>query len=505
MANVTVLDATTNTAVRTAVSQQAHCEALIAPWSGGSVTARIYDGGTLLRTLTLATFTIDTTTSPRSVVCGAVTADTHAATGTPTKVVFRTGSTDIFQIDAGVGTGSIAFAGTVKALCAPDLDAVVFTSSPLLLPMGEFDSVTFVTTDANAPHGTSGQYLLCDLHASGGAGSPQGDQYTATCSDLLDDPDSAYDASFWLFRGTAVSGVNVTRLRLHDDYGTYPSTLRREMYHMGVMPTSGAALKLFHEARLDALMKWAEDNTPNCSTTQRYCVGGSMGAWGSMTFGVRHPNWFAAVYPDRPRVRYNNTSGAISLPEWTTAPVTYNPASGAPDVSARWGAGSMQDHMDLIAYVADTSKKIPWIGWNIGSADGFSVFSDHVALVAALRTARRGFAFAWNAGNHSTGSIPTQITASYPYGLFKLGEGYPLFENHSLDDDPSVDAVGQINCNLTFRNVSESAGAWSCEVTNISAGCTVDVSPISDIYTGDATPQTVTIPSANSWQTVSFP
>lgn len=504
MANVTILDAATNTNVRAAVSQQTHCEALIAPWSSGAVTARIYDGGTLLRTLTLAAFTIDTTANPRRVVCGAVTADTHAATGMPTKVVFRTGSTDIFQIDAGVGSGSIAFAGTVKALCAPDLDAVAFTASPLLLPMGTFDAVTFLGTDANLPHATSGQYLLFDLHASGGAGSPTGDQYEATCSDLLADI-GADTFQFWLFRGTAVSGVNVTRLRPLDDYGLYPSLNRREAYHMGFMPTSGAAVQLFHEARLEALADWAEDNTPNCSTTQRYCIGGSMGAWGTMTFGTRRPERFAALYADRPRVRYNNTSGAIAVPEWTTAAVTYNPTSGAPNISARWGSADIADHMDLIAYVADTSKKIPWIGWNIGSADGFSVFSDHVALAAAMQTARRGFCFCWNAGNHTTGSIPTEITASYPYGLFKLGEGYPLFENHSLDDDPAVDAVGQINGNLTFRNVTETASTWSCEVTSIAAACTVDVSPISDIYTGDATPQTITITAANAWQTVSFP
>jgi hypothetical protein len=223
-----------------------------------------------------------------------------------------------------------------------------------------------------------------------------------------------------------------------------------------------------------------------------------------MTYGLRRPHLFAAVYPDRPRVRNNNLDGSISLQEWTTSSITYTPSTTAPNVNTRYAARSAKDHMDLVAWVADTTKRIPWLGWNIGSDDGFSVFSDHIALVDALRTARRGFAFAWNDGNHTTGSIPTEITASYPYGLFKLGEGYPRFENHSLDDDPSVDAVGGINIGLTFRNVSESAGSWSCDVTSIVGACTVDVSPISDVFTGDDTPQTVTITAANSWQTVTF-
>lgn len=367
-----------------------------------------------------------------------------------------------------------------------------------------FSSVSFLGTDANAPHTTSGQYFVLDLHASGGSNTTTGTRYSATVSGLLADPsESAF--LFGTVRGTAVGGVNVTLLRPVDNYGTYPSAVRRESYWMGFMPTSGADLELMTEKRLDALLDWADDNVLNCSTTQRYCRGGSMGAWGTMTYGMRRPSRFAAVYPDRPRVRSNNTAGAITVPEWTTGAVTYNPASGAPNIATGYGTGSAKDHMDLVAYVADTNNQVPWLGWCIGSADGFSVFSDHVALVAALRTARRGFAFAWNNGNHTTGSIMSQITDSYPLGLFRLGQGYPLFENHSLDDDPSVDASGGINVGLSFRNVSESAGAWSCEVTSIVGACTVDVSPISTVYTGDTTPQTVNITAANSWVAVSFP
>lgn len=500
-----ILDSTTLAAVEAATSQQEQCEALITAWSGGNVTARLFNSAaTLLRTLTLEPFTIDSSTNPRKVVCGAVVADTHVSTGTPSKVVFRFGATDIFSMDAGVNSASISFPGTIKEFCSPDLDAVTFDASSLLLPMGEFDSVTYLGTDANAPHTTSDQYFVLELHASGGSTTTTGTRYSATCSDLLADP----DGSAFLFstaRGFAVSGVNVTLLRPVDNYGLYPSLLRKESYWMGFMPTSGADLELITEARLDALMDWAATNVPNCSTTQRYCRGGSMGAWGTMTYATRRPDLFAAIYPDRPRVRYNNSSNSLTVPEWTTVPVTYSPVTTAPDVNVRWDIDSIKNHMDLVAYVADTNNRIPWIGWVIGSTDGFSIFSDHIALVAAMRSAKRGFAFWWDAGGHAEGTRMTNITASYPLGLFKLGEGYPLFENHSLDDDPSVDATGGINIGLTFRNVSESASSWSCEVTNINAACTVDVSPISETYTGSLTPKSVTIPAANTWVAVNFP
>lgn len=229
-----------------------------------------------------------------------------------------------------------------------------------------------------------------------------------------------------------------------------------------------------------------------------------MGAWGTMTYGTRRPEKFAAIYPDRPRVRNNNTAGAINLPEWTTGNVTYNPSSSAPNVNQRWRAGSAKDHLDLVAYVADTTKRIPWIGWVIGSNDGFSVFSDHIALVAALRAARRGFAFYWDDGNHDAGTRMNNIQASYPYGLFELGKGYPLFENHSGDQVPGVDVSGGINIGLTFRNVVESAGSWSCEVTSILGARTVNVSPISQVFTASVSSQSVNIPAANTWVAVSF-
>lgn len=130
-----ILDSTTASAFAAAASQQAQCEALIAAWAGGNVTAKIYSNTTLRETLTLNPFTIDTVASPREVVCGSVIARTHVSAGSITKVVFSSSGTDIFAVDAGAGTGSIAFVGAIKELCAPNLNAVTFTSDPLLPTM----------------------------------------------------------------------------------------------------------------------------------------------------------------------------------------------------------------------------------------------------------------------------------------------------------------------------------------------------------------------------------
>lgn len=130
-----ILDATTLAAVTAATTQQAQCEALIAAWAGGNVTVRIYNAGTLLDTLTIAPFTINATT-PREVECGANVARTNTATGAPTRVVFRSGSTDIFEMTAGTSGAEINFAGAIKTSCSPKLAggsaAVAFTADPAL-------------------------------------------------------------------------------------------------------------------------------------------------------------------------------------------------------------------------------------------------------------------------------------------------------------------------------------------------------------------------------------
>jgi hypothetical protein len=60
-----------------------------------------------------------------------------------------------------------------------------------------------------------------------------------------------------------------------------------------------------------------------------------------------------------------------------------------------------------------------------------------------------------------------KIFASYPYGTFEIGRGYPLFTSFSRDKNPNVDIAGGINIGLSFRNVVESASGWSCEITCI--------------------------------------
>lgn len=160
-----ILDATTRAAVIAATTQQGQAEALIAPWSGGNVTARLFaaDGTTLLRTLTLGPFTINAT-DPVEVECAAHLADTHVATGTPGLWVFRAGSTDILSIDAGTSGASVNHAGAIKALCTPTLAGVTFTATPTL-EAPTFSPGNVLLTLAGQSN-ADGRGLITDISAS---------------------------------------------------------------------------------------------------------------------------------------------------------------------------------------------------------------------------------------------------------------------------------------------------------------------------------------------------
>ena len=362
--------------------------------------------------------------------------------------------------------------------------------------VNQFDSVALLSDDGNGPYSTPNQTLVIEVHGSGGANLTSGKQYQAEVSGPM-----AYSTDTHFHFSTIRNYTSdQTLLRPVDKSGASGT---RESQWLGFSDTPTSAVNRMTERRLEALVHWASANVPNINPVKRIITGGSMGGWGSLRFGMRRPDMFAAVYPDRPRWRYDYTIGNIAVSSWTSG-FTSVPVGSSPNFTAADGGGNVAAYMDMTSYAENTANKIPWVGWCVGRLDGYVNFSDHVDAVIAMRAAKRGFAFAWNNGNHSTGSILNEITQSYPFSLFELGKGYPLFTNHSADQDPAVDLVGGINIGLTFRNVTESAGAWSCDVTSILGSRTVTVEPISGIFTATVTPQVVTIPAANSWVSVSF-
>jgi hypothetical protein len=226
----------------------------------------------------------------------------------------------------------------------------------------------------------------------------------------------------------------------------------------------------FTEARLLWTLPWVVARY-GADPTRVYVSGGSMGAWGTMTFAFRRPALFAAVFPDRPRFRQHTmTSVAGEVTDDDTLP------SGE-----RW-----IDHHDSIRFVSEHPEDLPFLGWNCGRRDGFATWQEQVDMIAALTAARHGFAFAWNDGDHSSGSdARAEIERWYPASKFALDESYPAFAHSSIDDEPGPgdpsagDLTGGVNLGFDWTVVADERDTWSVEIENelATSEMTVDVTP----------------------------
>jgi hypothetical protein len=202
------------------------------------------------------------------------------------------------------------------------------------------------------------------------------------------------------------------------------------------------------------------------------CGGGSMGAWGSTSFGFRRPDLFAAVYPDRPRTIQR---GMPSIVEKIDGKVFM------PD-----GVTGYLDRMDGVRFASEHAEDLPFIGWCCGRNDGFATWKEQVEMIRALTRNHHGFAFSWNNGDHSSGSkAMALIHQDYPAPKFARSRSYPAFGHSSIDQDPGSgdpkdgDAEGGINLGFEWKDVVDEERGWSATLSNARAKgeMTVDVTP----------------------------
>lgn len=229
----------------------------------------------------------------------------------------------------------------------------------------------------------------------------------------------------------------------------------------------------FTERRMEWLIEWVLKRYA-ADPTRVSAGGGSMGAWGSTTYALRHPERFAAVYPNRPRTRQRGLPSLAGL-----LPKEKN-------VFMDDGKSDYYTRMDMVRFAAEHPADLPFFAWCCGRRDGFATWQEQVDMVKSLTVARHGFAFAWNNGDHSSGAAPmAQVIKYYSHDKFALDRSYPVFSNSSIDDnlgngDPlDGDLEGGINLGFAWDEIIDEESKWSVRISNSLAGdsMTVDVTP----------------------------
>jgi len=242
----------------------------------------------------------------------------------------------------------------------------------------------------------------------------------------------------------------------------------------------------FTERRTLWMIRWTIEKY-GADPERVYCGGGSMGAWGTSTFALRHPELFAAVYPNRPRTRQRGRPGLVRIPR-------------NQKVMMDDGKTDYFERMDMVKFVSEHHGDLPFLGWCCGRHDGFASFKEQIDMVKALTKAHHGFAFAWNDGNHSSGGRPMrEVTKYYPWTKFARNKSYPAFGNSSIDGDLGTgevekivngrkrrvlekgngDLEGGINLGFDWADVVDEADKWSVALCNVltEKEMTVDVTP----------------------------
>ena len=327
--------------------------------------------------------------------------------------------------------------------------------------------------------GTKGLPLMLRLHGSqaqGGGASDWGDYYTYFGTEAMgyrDGLPSVFSVEERRHQTGSVLELRPRDAILHPN-GKEPM----ETYWFGYLsaPQWASHRNLraypFTENRLLWLVNWSI-NQYGADPDRVYVTGQSMGGWGATTFGLRHPELFAATYPTLPRTRQRALAGLVDGAVRSAL---------MPD-----GKTDYFERMDMVKFVTQTRTDLPFIGWATGRRDDFSTWKEQVDMARALTASRQAFAFAWNEADHSDeGARPIELIYKY-YGPDKISRkaSYPAFTNSSIDNKlgdgnpQDGDKQGGINLGFTWTSVGDTPDAWTVRLANelTKAGMTVDITP----------------------------
>ncbi|MFK7988272.1 MAG: hypothetical protein AB8I08_19790 [Sandaracinaceae bacterium] len=355
------------------------------------------------------------------------------------------------------------------------------TTDPVAELVGEMQPILHATSEERAAGatptivtGTPNLPLRVVLHASGGTVSTWGDHYQ-----VFGDPSMGFVDGVPNDMAVQASGAGgEPHLKLSSTDRIWrpegPGLVQTHWFGYVVPDVDGDLIAHpYTENRLRWMIPWAierYDVDPN----RVICEGGSMGANGCLSFGIRHPDLFAATYPNRPRIYLKHL---IDLDF-----VYYYDEDGAtlPD-GTPW-----ETFRNAATYVRAHPEDLPFIGWNTGRHDFEGSWAEAVDFIDALESNHHGYAFAWNDGDHSTGVVTGAVVREwYPPGLFARNLSYPAFSNSSINDNMGTgdlsngDLTGGINLGFVWTLDEDTATNWAIDLQNdlAEAPMTVDVTP----------------------------
>jgi hypothetical protein len=196
-----------------------------------------------------------------------------------------------------------------------------------------------------------------------------------------------------------------------------------------------------------------------------YCSGSSMGGCGTVSFGLRHPEWFAALHAHVPIVSYTYLGRASAH---RLEPSCWNGPIG-PQVKTNEGLGLL-DRMNGVRLVEAAQHDLPPLFLVHGRRDGSIPWENNPPFYHALNAAGQALFVYWDNGDHATcgREAPDDVRAWLQrFRRFRLDESYPAFSNTSSNRNPgdghadNGDIVGWINRGMDWREIVDTPDRYA--------------------------------------------
>jgi hypothetical protein len=194
-----------------------------------------------------------------------------------------------------------------------------------------------------------------------------------------------------------------------------------------------------------------------------------MGGCGTISFGLHHPELFAACHANIPVVSYtdlgSNKSALRLAPFCWIGPVP-------PDLKTNEGV-PLLDRLNGAKYVSETAADLPYLFLLNGRQDGSIPWENNPPFYRAMEQAEQGFAAYWDTGTHSTcgKDAPDDVKAWLErFRRFRLDQSYPAFAHASTDRNPGNgspddgDPVGWLNRGLDWKEIEDTPDHYSIVV-----------------------------------------
>ena len=220
----------------------------------------------------------------------------------------------------------------------------------------------------------------------------------------------------------------------------------------------------YTERRLIWILDWVRDYyqpDPN----RWYCSGSSMGGCGTISFGLRHPELFAALYAHVPIVSYTylGSGSARRLePSCWVGPI--------PDDLKTNEDVPLLERMNSAEFVSGTKADLPYLFIINGRKDGSIPWQNNPPFYKALSAAHQGFAAYWDNGDHATSgkNAPVDVIG-WPDRLrrFRLNESFPTFSNTSTNRNPGNgqpedgDTIGWIARGMDWKDIKDTRDLYA--------------------------------------------